>query len=230
MLNLKNKIIFFVGAGISKSSGIPTYRDDDHGLWLINDMKEVCVKGKEYDKASYEFYNRFRRMLKDIQPSSVHYFLKEMQENHDCKIYSQNIDDLLERVGCNVEKIHGDACESRCDQCGNIENVGYGVIDEKSVCSVCKYRLRNNIVYYGEQGNYETMISDIIDLEQDDMLFIIGTSNSSINIDAIIKPLKMKKIYVNIRKEERFEMEQYDCVIFDSIENSFDKIRKILNK
>lgn len=229
---MTNKVIIFVGAGISRSAGIPTYRDEE-GLWAIHDMRSICTKGREYDEESYSFYNRFRELLKAVQPSEVHYTLKDIQNSlgyNRCKIYSQNIDDLLERAGCKVEKIHGNACEARCDHCGRIVWIGYGKIELGSRCADCGNRLRNNIVYYGERGNYENLISDIIDLESDDMLFIIGTSNTSIDIDMIIHPLKMKKIYVNRCKEERYDMNQYDHVIYDNIELCLDRIKDIINK
>lgn len=226
------KVIFFVGAGISKSAGIPTYRDTA-GLWNVNDMKTICVKGREYDTESYIFYNKFRKLLSNVSPSNVHYTLKEIQDTlgyNRCKIYSQNIDDLLERVGCIVEKVHGDACKSRCESCGKIDNIGYNSIDEKSKCINCSNKLRNNVVYYGEKANYENMLSDIIDLEKNDILFMIGTSNSSINIDMIIRPLKMKKVYINIMKEDRYNLEQYDIIIYEEIEKCLDKIKRIINE
>lgn len=226
------KVIFYVGAGISKSAGIPTYRDAA-GLWNMNDMKTICTKGREYDCLSYRFYNKFRELMRDVSPSNVHYALKDIQDNlgyNNCKIYSQNIDDLLERAGCIVEKVHGNVCESRCDKCGKIDNIGYNNIDENSICINCGNRLRNNVVYYGERANYVNMLTDIIDLDKDDILFIIGTSNSTINIDMIIKPLKMKKVYVNTIKEEKYNMNQYDIIIYDKIEKCLYIIKSIINE
>ena len=227
---MTKKVVMFVGAGISRSAGIPTYRDEE-GLWSMNDMRSICTKGREYDAKSYDFYNRFRELLKSVRPSEVHYALRDIQNSlgyERCKIYSQNIDDLLERAGCKVEKVHGNACESRCDHCGRIVWIDYGKIEFGNRCVDCGNRLRNNIVYYGERGNYENLISDIVDLESEDMLFIIGTSNASINIDRIIHPLKMKKIYVNMCKEERYDINQYDHVIIDRIELCLDRIKDMI--
>ena len=41
MNELKPKIYFFTGAGISAPSGIPTFRDKG-GIWDRYDVKEVC--------------------------------------------------------------------------------------------------------------------------------------------------------------------------------------------
>lgn len=229
---MTNKVIIFVGAGISRSAGIPTYRDEN-GLWAMNDMKIVCNKGRECDDASYMFYNRFRELLGQIEPSEVHFALRDIQMRlgpDRCLIYSQNIDDLLERAGCRVNKIHGSACESRCVSCGNIEHIGYGTIDSTSTCNKCRHGLRNNIVYYGERGDYEQLISDVVDMEDDDILFMIGTSNSSINIDMIIRPLKMKKVYVNPNVEDKYEIKQYHYVINERIEKCLDMIKRIIDE
>jgi len=232
-----SKVVIVCGAGLSALSGIPTYRDNinNNGLWNINDMKKICTKGNEFTKESIDFYNNFRKLLKNINPSKSHYELARLQNLYGSDkfiIFTQNIDDLLERAGCTeVKHIHGKVCELRCENCNNIKNIGYNEIKEK-YCEYCNKRYRNNIVFYGEKGNYQELLETILDMnEQKDIFVLLGTSCEAINIDMIIKPLKYKKIYINPIIEKNININQYYKVYLDKFENilnDFNKLLKIL--
>ena len=58
---MKKKLIVFTGAGVSKESGIDTFRDSD-GLWMNFKVEEVAhIDGWKKDRQKVlDFYNQRR--------------------------------------------------------------------------------------------------------------------------------------------------------------------------
>ncbi len=92
------KIVVFTGAGISRESGIATFRDSD-GLWADYRIEDVCtpealVRNRE---GVIDFYNMRRREVLSKEPNAAHRALVELERHFDVEIFTQNIDDLHER-------------------------------------------------------------------------------------------------------------------------------------
>ena len=88
----KKKLVILSGAGISKESGIDTFRDKD-GLWKKHDaLKLASIEGwNENPLAVLDFYNARRRQLLDVQPNKAHELLAELEEWYDVSIITQNV-------------------------------------------------------------------------------------------------------------------------------------------
>ena len=110
----KRRIVFFTGSGVSKESGIPTFRDND-GLWEQYPVDLVAtITGWESDpKFVNEFYNILREKYvragadgkPSILPNHAHKTMIELAgeteyTDDDCEIIiiTQNVDDLHERA------------------------------------------------------------------------------------------------------------------------------------
>ena len=109
-MGIRQKIVVLTGAGISRESGIPTFRDTN-GMWKKFDaMKLASVAGFEEDpQAVLDFYNVRRKNLLEVQPNYAHKMLAELEKKHDVTIITQNVDDLHERAGSsNVIHLHGE--------------------------------------------------------------------------------------------------------------------------
>ena len=107
---MKKKLVILSGAGISKESGIDTFRDKD-GIWTKKDaMQLASVGGWESDpQAVLDFYNARRRQLLEVQPNKAHELLAALEEWYDVSIITQNVDDLHERAGSShVIYLHGE--------------------------------------------------------------------------------------------------------------------------
>jgi NAD-dependent deacetylase len=223
-----NKLVIVCGAGISLSAGIPTYRSGGETEWNIADMKTICSKGAEFSRESLDFYNNFRRRLGGLQPSVVHQTISDLQKTFGkdrVVVFTQNIDDLLEKAGCKeVSHVHGAARQARCVACGYIKD-GVEFLDNE-YCS-CGGRLRNNIVFYGEKGNYEGMIGTLLDMEKDDVFMLVGTSGQAINIDLIVRCTDCYKVYVNPVIEPSVEISKYHTVLLRKCEECVDMIKQI---
>ena len=97
---VRQKIVVLTGAGISRESGIPTFRDNN-GMWKKYDAQKLAsVAGFEEDpQAVLDFYNARRKNLLEVQPNHAHRMLAELEKLHDVTIITQNVDDLHERAG-----------------------------------------------------------------------------------------------------------------------------------
>lgn len=104
------KIIVLTGAGISRESGLQTFRDSD-GLWNNYRVEEVATWEAWVDNRQLviDFYNQRRKELLEVQPNKAHIALKTLEQKFDVRIITQNVDDLHERAGSsNVLHLHGE--------------------------------------------------------------------------------------------------------------------------
>ena len=107
---LRQKIVILTGAGISKESGLDTFRDKD-GMWQKHDaMRLSSIEGFEQEpQAVLDFYNARRKQLLEVEPNEAHKILAELERWHDVTIITQNIDNLHERAGStHVIHLHGE--------------------------------------------------------------------------------------------------------------------------
>ena len=142
-------VVILSGAGISRESGLDTFRDKG-GIWQRYDPQKVAsVQGWLDDPALVqEFYNMRRRELlqNNIQPNEAHLALARLQccWQAPCTIVTQNIDDLHERAIQEVQKVRevqevtGDV--STRDLSGNIVHLHGETLS--SLCSKCSARAR----------------------------------------------------------------------------------------
>ncbi len=176
----RKNIVVFTGAGISRESGIPTFRDMD-GLWeKFDPMKMASVEGfKEDPAAVLEFYNARRKNLMDVQPNHAHYVLAELEKKHDVTIITQNVDDLHERAGSSrVIHLHGDlrkvtSSVNRFDpDC--IKELPLDVPIRMGDKAVDGSQLRPFIVWFGESLDNIEETAELI--SQADVFVVVGTS------------------------------------------------------
>lgn len=94
LLKNANRIVALLGAGLSASSGLPTFRGSG-GLWrgMLNE-DIACVDVLEEDPVqSWLFYSWRRHMALQVKPNPGHYALAELakkKENFLC--LTQNVD------------------------------------------------------------------------------------------------------------------------------------------
>ena len=107
----RKKIVFLTGAGVSKESGIATFRDPQDGLWAQYDPMKLCsnVGFKENPQLVLDFYNMRRQKIYDAQPNDAHRIIAELEKDYDVTVITQNVDNLHERAGSSrVIHVHGE--------------------------------------------------------------------------------------------------------------------------
>ena len=172
---MKKRLVVLTGAGMSKESGIDTFRDAD-GLWFNYKVEEVAhIDGWRKDKQKVlDFYNKRRAQLDEVHPNSAHIALAELEKDYDVQIITQNVDDLHERAGSTtVIHLHGElvkACSSR-DKDLTVPYVGPIKIGDKHEDGS---QLRPFIVWFGE---LVPMLNDAARIVSGaDIVAVIGTS------------------------------------------------------
>ncbi len=170
------KIIVFTGAGISAESGIKTFRDSD-GLWEEFKIEDVATwKGWVKDRSKViDFYNTYRRRLKDIQPNDAHKALAKLEEKYEVIVITQNVDDLHERGGSsNIIHLHGELTKARSTMDPNlVYDIGYEDIKIGDKCDRGS-QLRPHIVWFGESVPMMDKAAEVI--FGADIIIVIGTS------------------------------------------------------
>jgi NAD-dependent deacetylase len=174
-------IVVLTGAGISKESGIDTFRDKD-GLWNRVDLEEVATLDAWHrdKKKVLDFYNDTRRLLKaaHVAPNAAHAALAELERKYqgEVVVVTQNIDGLHEQAGSrHVLHMHGRDGEVRCMKCNGVFDSDIDLTPQ-SVCARCMAvgELRPNIVWFGEMPMHMDEIHAA--LERCGLFLSIGTS------------------------------------------------------
>lgn len=199
-------IIIFSGAGLSVDSGLGTFRDND-GLWAGYDVDVVCNYNNWLDNFElvHGFYNMRRRDAKSAQPNEAHIEIARWQSDYNVLNLTQNVDNLLERAGCeNVVKLHGNVDELRCTNCNTvwISDADFDpsvVVCPNINCDGDVHMIKPNVVFFYEPApEYETLAAVVDKLNSDDVVVVVGTSSNVLNFEAILRNVVSHKIYVNV--------------------------------
>jgi len=179
------RVFVFTGAGVSKESGLPTFRDDD-GLWKKFDPMTMATPEafRENPVVVWNMYRMRQTQVLNAQPNPAHKTLAQMEQFYpDFLLATQNVDDLHERAGSRrMVKIHGNALEMRCLDCVTIFDVREFSFPEEFTqdtlprCTKCGGLCRPNIVWFGEYVPQEPMMAAVRSAANCDLMLIIGTS------------------------------------------------------
>ena len=172
---MKKKLVVLTGAGISAESGLSTFRDAN-GLWENHDIMEVAsIDGYlRNPKLVQDFYNQRRKQLFEVEPNAAHFFLKELEQDFDVSIITQNVDDLHERAGSSkVIHLHGELRKARSEKNEKLI-VDWNIEIKLGDLAEDGNQLRPHIVWFGEMvPEIENAIDEVLTA---DILMIIGTS------------------------------------------------------
>lgn len=173
-------LVVLTGAGISKESGLSTFRDKD-GLWQgMNPEEFASIQGYRKDRAKVlEFYNARRKNLLTVEPNHAHKVLAELENKFVVSIITQNVDDLHERAGStNVLHLHG---ELRKVTGSNNPNNSKCIVEKKldepimiGEKAADGSQMRPFIVFFGE--NVPNMKQAEKIAKDADIFVVIGTS------------------------------------------------------
>lgn len=180
----KKKVAIFTGAGISKESGIDTFRDVKDGLWNTHKISDVATPEgwKANPELVNEFYNERRRQLPEVFPNKAHRLLAEMEDYFDVTIVTQNVDDLHERAGStNILHLHGELTKAKSSKntgkkkydFSDSIDIGYEDIVSGQLCED-GFQMRPDIVWFDEYPYSVDRAYQAI--RNAEVLLIIGTS------------------------------------------------------
>lgn len=150
-------IVVLTGAGISKESGLDTFRCEG-GIWSKVSLEDVATPGgfARNPALVHAFYNARREKLGDpaIVPNAAHAALARLEQEWlgEVMLVTQNIDDLHERAGTrNLLHMHGELTKVRCGRCAAVMD-WRAKLGLDHACPGCGAvgRLRPHVVWFGE--------------------------------------------------------------------------------
>lgn len=177
------RLVVLTGAGISRESGLHTFRDPD-GIWAKVRIEDVATpEAFERDPERVNaFYNERRRQLLSpaVRPNAAHEALAKLEASWpgDLLLVTQNIDDLHERAGSRrVLHLHGELLRARCAACGDTPPCR-GDITAQSRCAACARSgvMRPDVVWFGEMPYQLERIYE--ELSACELFAAIGTSGN----------------------------------------------------
>lgn len=175
---MKN-IVFFTGAGISKDSGLNTFRDAD-GYWDKYRIEDVCtheaiLRNREL---VINFYNERRKEILEKQPNAAHIAIAQFENDHpevNVQVVTQNIDDLHERAGSkHITHLHGEITKLRSSRDELATVPIHGWKQELDARHPDGSLLRPYIVFFGEGVPYMDQAIQIA--QKADIFVVVGTS------------------------------------------------------
>jgi NAD-dependent deacetylase len=187
LIRSSKQLTVLTGAGVSKESGIPTFRDALDGLWAQFDPKHLATRPAfECDpKLVWDFYEFRRELMSPAKPNPAHLALVELETRFPTmQIITQNIDNLHEQAGSkNIIRLHGNIYANKCffDCQGEPTRVDINQIewDKKSgppPCPHCGRWVRPDVVWFGEMLPADHLQRAKAILTYTDVMLVIGTS------------------------------------------------------
>lgn len=174
MLAASKRTLVFSGAGLSRASGIPTYRDDNEGLWTKPENARFSHISalQQFPKETRAFWKERKQALGLAEPNAGHLALAELQRlRPNTLLVTQNVDGLLTRAGCHdVVELHGNIHNERCGASPEHKHLIAGR------CVRCGGKARPDIILFGEMLNADLVNGVFNQIPSVDLLLVVGTS------------------------------------------------------
>lgn len=162
-------IVFFTGAGISKESGIPTFRGKG-GIFNEDDndaeLELTLSRFQKNPEKSWKFLRKIFDAGKGKKYNRAHEIIAAFE---DASVITQNIDSFHKDAGSKkVFSIHGEFGTGTCSSCGKKSEI-------KEKCD-CGSWIKPDIVFYDESLNIKTYKDAISAAKEADIFVVIGTT------------------------------------------------------
>jgi len=146
-------VVVATGAGMSKESGIPTFRDAPNALWANYDPEKLATpEGFLRDPPLvWRWYAERRELIARCAPHAGHAALARLESMiDDFTLLTQNIDNLHRVAGSSDPvELHGNIFRFKCfDRGHRIDALPAG--DEIPPRCACGSMIRPDVVWYGE--------------------------------------------------------------------------------
>lgn len=170
-------LVFLTGAGISKESGIPTFRDHD-GLWKTYDPAKLASYSSfiTNPKLVWEFFHDRQKSISTKEPNKAHFAISEIELLKKSWLLTQNIDGLHSKAGTkNIIELHGNIFNVKCINCLRKEVLDINA-EIPPLCRDCGSILKPDVILFEEtldMDNWDTAINLVSSC---DVMVIIGTS------------------------------------------------------
>jgi NAD-dependent deacetylase len=196
-------ILFFTGAGMSRESGLLTFRGED-GVWDKIDAEAVAsaknwYSGRRHDcrelrQRMLDFFNPIRREIMEKEPNVGHRIIASLEPQYHVTVVTQNGDDFHERAGSSdVIHLHGEALKNsstlhRYDAVDIDRNNPDIHIGDKAADGS---QVRPYVIFFDEDLDVEIWKRAVDATKAADLFVIVGCSlvvYPAVDLLAMIKP------------------------------------------
>lgn len=186
LLSTAHTIEVFTGAGMSAESGLPTYRNDETGLWENVDPQDMASIDSWYrdPKPMWAWYLWRTYQASQAMPNGGHRAIGEWENIASVHVITQNIDNLHERGGSHqVTHLHGSLFEFRCTDNGHpyeLTEIPDSPMSEAEppLCPLCGSYIRPGVVWFGEALPQKEWEEAEERMKKADAVVIVGTSGT----------------------------------------------------
>lgn len=177
------RLVVLTGAGMSQESGIPTFREAQHGLWAQYDpMQMATYEGfLRNPPLVWSWYEYRFGMVQSAQPNAGHRAIADLERRiPHLAVVTQNVDGLHQAAGSSrVLELHGSIRRYRClggKHAGFSQEDFAGQEERPPRCPRCGDMLRPEVVWFGE-----SLPGDVLDAafelcETCQVMLVVGTS------------------------------------------------------
>jgi NAD-dependent deacetylase len=173
-------VAVLTGAGISASSGIPTFRSKD-GIWKKFKPEELANYNAfvKNPKLVWEWYGWRRNLIKNVRPNPAHYALVDLENIFkDFAVITQNVDNLHSLAGSNkLIELHGNIMRNKCIECGKPFEGDFNLKEGIPKCTTCGGMIRPDVVWFGENLPEDQIMAAQELAMRCEVFFSIGTSS-----------------------------------------------------
>jgi NAD-dependent deacetylase len=186
LLRDSNRITVMTGAGASRESGIPTFRDALEGYWSKfnpGDLATPQAFAKDPELVT-RWYDERRCGVLECEPNAGHYALAQIEDacidrGKAFSLITQNVDSLHQRAGSKtVYEVHGNIARWRCTETGETYTDLPVPFPEYPPPSPNGGLLRPDVVWFGEQLPADALEASARAAETSDLYIVIGTSGA----------------------------------------------------
>jgi NAD-dependent deacetylase len=176
--------VVFTGAGVSKESGIPTFRDAMDGLWAKYDPEELATPEAftQHPDLVWRFYAHRRAKVSACAPNAAHRAIVELEAlKPSLVVITQNVDGFHQAAGSNrVITLHGNILENRC-HFGCEGTLSWSESEDEAPlpppCRTCgRQSMRPNVVWFGEELDRRLTSRAHEAVAECDLMIVVGTS------------------------------------------------------
>jgi len=177
------RLVVLTGAGVSKESGIPTFRDAQDGLWARYDPMQLATReGFKRDPVLvWRWYDYRFGMVAAAQPNPGHRAIAAMERLFPrVTVITQNIDGLHRAAGsADVVELHGNIGRYKCldgrhDSFTRADFEGQSEVPPR--CPICGDLLRPDVVWFGEMLPAAVLALALEASRRCDAMLVVGTS------------------------------------------------------
>jgi NAD-dependent deacetylase len=180
------RVAVLTGAGVSKESGVPTFRDPIDGLWAKYDPQQLASPAgfRRDPDLVWSWYMYRLDLVSAAYPNPGHRAIVDLQGLFEqVTVLTQNVDGLHHEAGSrDVVELHGSIRRYKCfGNCqGNptpiaLESIAYDK-DSAPACPHCGERVRPDVVWYGERLPPEVIGQAVETAARCDVMLVAGTS------------------------------------------------------